>query len=438
MDMIMPHSMEAEQVVLGVLINDKNKINEIEDLLTVEDFYYNNHKLIYRGILNLRIRDIEIDIITLSEELKSGGVFEKCNGLTYLTELSGAASYLDNIRSYSEIIIDKATRRRIIKSCMKAIDDSHKESLIDQVLEGLEDNIHKSYSSVDMGEMEPIMDVLQETMSEIEARYVGKKDIQGITTGYRELDKVTSGLQRGDLVIIAGRPSMGKTALALNIAQYSSKEAMVGIFSLEMPKQQLINRMLAAKCLIPLNNIKNGNLTETDIEKLMVASAGLSKRKIYIDDTSTTMAAIRGRAKSLKRKAGLDVIIIDYLQLIESTGGSSSREQEVAKISRELKRMAKSLDITIVALAQLSRAAESRKDSRPMLSDLRESGSIEQDADMVIFPYREEYYDRELREENKDNETEIMEIILGKNRNGETRSVNLGWIGKYQRVVGIV
>ena len=228
MDMVMPHSLEAEQVVLGVIINDKDKIYEVEDILNLEDFYYENHKVIYRGILNLRARDINIDLITLSEELKSRGVLEKCNGITYLSELSSSAIYLSNIRNYCEIIIDKASRRRVIKACRKAIDESHGESLVDMVVEGLEDNIHKAYSSAAMEDMEPILDTLQDTISHIEKRYLDKKAIEGISTGYKDLDEVTSGLKSGDLVIIAARPSMGKTAFALNLAQHVSKEAKVG------------------------------------------------------------------------------------------------------------------------------------------------------------------------------------------------------------------
>lgn len=441
MDMVMPHSLEAEQVVLGVLINDKDKIYEVEDILNLEDFYYENHKVIYRGILNLRAREINIDLITLSEELKSREVLEKCNGITYLSKLSSSAVYLSNIRNYCEIIMDKATRRRVIKACRKAIDESHGEFLVDQVVEELEDNIHKAYSSAAMEDMEPIMDTLESTISHIEKRYLDKRALEGISTGYKDLDEVTSGLKSGELVIIAARPSMGKTAFALNLAQHVSKEAKVGLFSLEMPKNQLVQRMLSARCLISLKNIQSGNLEEDHLNKLIIGASELSKRKIFIDDTSTTLPTIRGKAKTLKQKEGLDVIIIDYLQLIESVGVSSSREQEVAKISRELKAMAKSLKITVIALAQLSRAAESRNDPRPMLSDLRESGSIEQDADMVLFPYRESYYDTENKDKNKEEEgeapKEIMEIIIGKNRNGEVRNINLGWIGKYQRVLGL-
>ena len=441
MDMVMPHSLEAEQVVLGVIINDKDKIYEVEDILSLDDFYYENHREIYRGILNLRARDINIDLITLAEELRSRGVLEKCNGITYLSELSSSAIYLSNIRNYSEIIIDKASRRRVIKACRKAIDESHGDSLVDQVVEGLEDNIHKAYSGAAMEDMEPIMDTLQDTISHIEKRYLDKKEIEGVSTGYKDLDEVISGLKPGDLVIIAARPSMGKTAFALNLAQHVSKEAKVGLFSLEMPKNQLVQRMLSARCLISLKNIQSGNLKEGQLNKLMVGASELSERKIFIDDTSTTLSTIRGKAKTLKYKEGLDVIIIDYLQLIESVGVSSSREQEVAKISRELKAMAKSLKITVIALAQLSRAAESRNDPRPMLSDLRESGSIEQDADVVLFPYRESYYDTENKDKNKDEDQEepkeIMEIIIGKNRNGEVKNINLGWIGKYQRVLGL-
>ncbi len=426
MSMVMPHSQETEQVVLGALINDKERIIEVEDCLKADDFYYDKHKEIYRGILSLRDKEKHVDLITLSEALKSRGTLESCDGMTYLSELSNAATYLDNVRSYSDIILEKATRRRLIRACMKAIDGSHKDILVEEVVENLEDNIHKAYSGITLDEMEPIMETLQATISDIEDRCKGKKEIQGITTGYKDLDRVISGLQGGDLIIIAGRPSMGKTAFALNIAQYASKEGSVGIFSLEMPRAQLTQRLLASKCLIPLKNIRSGFLDEKSIDKLLEGADDLSKRKLFIDDTSTTTSAIRAKAKLLKNKSGLDIIIVDYLQLIESTGVGATREQEIAKVSRELKRLAKSLNITVIALSQLSRAPEQRADSRPMLSDLRESGSIEQDADIVIFPYRENYYD-------KDSKKDRVEIIIGKNRNGEVTTIYLGWIGEYQR-----
>ncbi|MEG2289336.1 MAG: replicative DNA helicase [Clostridium sp.] len=427
MDMVMPHSLEAEQVVLGAIINDKDKIYEVEDILTVEDFYYEKHRGIYSGILNLRSRDKDIDLVTLADQLKAMGSLEKSGGITYLSELSSAATYLNNARTYSEILVEKSSRRRVIKSCMKAIDDSHGDASMDEVVEVLDGNIHKAYSGKTLEDMEPIMTSMQEAITSIEERYLGKKEIQGITTGYKDLDILISGLQRGDFVVIAGRPSMGKTAFALNIAQYASKEGSVGLFSLEMPKNQIMQRLLSARCLIPLKNIRSGELSEYDIEKLMLGAGDLSKRKFFIDDKSTTMSAIKSKARTLKRKSGLEVIIIDYLQLIEATDKSHSREQEIAKISRELKALAKSLDITVIALSQLSRAPEQRADSRPMLSDLRESGSIEQDADIVMFPYREGYYDKEIKEGN------AVEIILGKNRNGETKTIRLMWIGEYQR-----
>lgn len=430
MDMVMPHSREAEQVILGALINDKDRISEVEDLLKPEDFYNDSHKEIYGGIINLRAKDEKVDLITLGEKLRSMGSLENCGGLSYLAQLSSAATYLDNVKDYSEIIIDKAARRRIIRACMKAIDGSRKDFLVEEVVELLEDNVNKAYSTTDFEEMESIEEALQAAMTDIENRCKDKREVQGISTGYKVIDRVISGLQGGDLIIIAGRPSMGKTTFALNIAQYASREGSVGIFSLEMPRAQLTQRLLASKCLIPLQDIRSGRLDEKAIDKLLQGASDLSKRRLFIDDTSITMAEIRAKAKYMKNKSGLDIIIVDYLQLIESTGGGATREQEIAKISRELKRIAKSLNITVIALSQLSRAPELRADSRPMLSDLRESGSIEQDADIVIFPYRESYYDKEAK-------PGLVEIIIGKNRNGEVTTVKLGWVGEYQRFASL-
>lgn len=430
MDMVMPHSREAEEVILGALINDKDRISEVEDLLKPEDFYHDGHKEIYGGIINLRAKDEKVDLITLGERLRSRGTLEHCGGLSYLAQLSSAATYLDNVKDYSEIIIDKAARRRVIRACMKAIDGSRKDSLVEEVIELLEDNVNKAYSATAFEEMESIEEALQSAITDIENRCLDKREVQGISTGYKVLDRVISGLQGGDLIIIAGRPSMGKTTFALNIAQYASREGSVGIFSLEMPRAQLTQRLLASKCLIPLQDIRSGRLDERAIDKLLQGASDLSKRKLFIDDTSITMAEIRAKAKYMKKKSGLDIIIVDYLQLIESTGAGATREQEIAKISRELKRIAKSLNITVIALSQLSRAPELRADSRPMLSDLRESGSIEQDADIVIFPYRESYYDKEAK-------PGLVEIIIGKNRNGEVTTVKLGWAGEYQRFASL-
>ncbi|MEG2017852.1 MAG: DnaB-like helicase C-terminal domain-containing protein [Clostridium sp.] len=289
--MLMPHSMEAEQVVLGVLINE-DRVSEIEDILKPADFYYEKHRDIYKSMLDLRTRKTDIDLITLREDLNTRGVLEKCGGISYLSQLSSSAIYLNNIKSYGEIILGKARRRQVISGCMKAIDDSRGDVEVEEVVQDLEDHIHKAYSDASE-EMESIMDVLQDTITHIEKRYNGRSEIEGVTTGYKDLDEVTSGLKPGDLVIIAARPSMGKTALALNIASNVSKDASVAIFSLEMPKVQLMQRMLSAKCVIPLKNIKNGKLSDEDFEKLMKGTVDLSKRKIFIDDTSTTISAIR-------------------------------------------------------------------------------------------------------------------------------------------------
>lgn len=424
--MVMPSSKEAEEVVLGAIINDKDRIEQVEDLLRAEDFYFDSHKVIYGAILELRKREKHVDLITLCEELKTLGKLEVVGGVAYLSEVSSAGAYYHNVKSYSEIILEKAARRRLIKACKHAIDSSVGEPLLEDIVGTLEENLLKANAAMDMEEMEHIMDALQNTMTFIEDRCKDKKEIMGISTGFRQVDRVISGLQPGDFIIIAGRPSMGKTAFALNIAQYASRKGSVGIFSLEMPTLQLTQRLLSAKCLLSLKNIRSGDLNDEDIEKLLQGAEDLSKRKLFIDDKATSLMDIKAKAKALKHKEGLDVLVIDYLQLIEPSGPGTSREQEVAKVSRELKALAKTLNITVIALSQLSRAPELRADSRPMLSDLRESGAIEQDADIVIFPYRESYYDKEANGER-------VEIIIGKNRNGEVTTVELGWKGEVQR-----
>ena len=427
MNMATPQNVQAEQALLGCLINNKDKIYEVESILSADDFYFDKHKEIYIAIRELENKSIEIDLITLLELVNKKKIIDKCGGISYITELSTAAIYNDNAISYAEIIKDKSNRRSLIKAGRELVSKSYEENEVDEIVNSVENALYQAVSKNNDGEIVQISDALNDVLDEIEHNFKNGGKITGKTTGYKELDECLSGLQKGDFMIVAARPSMGKTAFALNIGQYSAKESNVAIFSLEMPKNQLTQRLLSSMALVELHNIKTGKLSDQEFGKIAMASNELANRKIFIDDNSTSLSDIKARCRTLKRKKGLDVVIIDYLQLIESTEKTYSREQEIAKISRELKKLAKSLEITVIALSQLSRAPEQRADHRPMLSDLRESGSIEQDADVIMFLYRDEYYNKESEEKN------IAEMIVGKNRNGEVKTIKLGWVGKYQR-----
>ena len=421
----LPQSLEAEQALLGCLINCPSEFVEIEDLVFPDDFYYSKHKELFIALKELSKKDSAIDFVTILEELKTSNKLTAVGGVTYITELS---NYIctSNIKSYIDILKDKSNRRALIKVARKTIQNAYSEDL-EKVTEEIEDSVYKINNNCENTNFNEIGQVVEDTLKQIEINYQNGGKILGISTGYKDLDNTISGLQKGDFIIVAARPSMGKTAFALNIAQYASKGANVGIFSLEMTKEQLAQRMISARCLIEFEKIKTGNLTDKEFEKMATGINEISSRHIFIDDESTTLASIKAKAKWLKNRKGLDVIMIDYLQLIESTEKSASREQEVSKISRELKKLAKQLNITVIALSQLSRAPEQRSDHRPILSDLRESGSIEQDADIILMLYRDEYYNKETDDKN------IADVIINKNRNGEVKTIKLGWLGQYQR-----
>ena len=426
MQSIMPQNIEVEINLLGCLINDSKKIEDISYILDVTDFYLDKHKAIYKAILDLNSKET-VDLVTLTNYINSKNIIQQCGGISYLSELAITAFHSVNIMEYANIIKDKAKRRILINASRKMIEKSYSDEELENIIEGIEDDLVIAASKNKDDEPVAISDAISNALINIESNFIKGGKLQGVTTGFKEIDKVISGLKKGDFIILAARPSMGKTAFALNIGQCASKEGSVGIFSLEMSQQQLMNRLISARALVELGNIQNGTLKEEEFEKIALAANDLASRKIFIDDKSMSITQIESKCKRLKRKNGLDVVIIDYLQLIEGTEKNIQREQEVAKISRKLKKLAMSLDITIIALSQLSRAPEQRADHRPMLSDLRESGAIEQDADIIIFLYREEYYNKESEDKN------IAEVILGKNRNGEVKTIKLGWVGKYQR-----
>lgn len=431
MDMATPHSIDAEKALLGCVINDKEKIYDVDSLITANDFYYDKHKEIYRAIKELERKNIDIDLITLLDLVNKKNIVKKCGGISYITELSTEAIYSSNIESYAEIVREKSDRRKLINAGRELVKKAYEDNEIDEIVSEVENSIYQAISKNNDGEIVRISDAVSDVLNQIEINHLNGGKITGKTTGYKELDECLSGLQKGDFVVVAARPSMGKTAFALNIGQYSAKESNVAIFSLEMPKVQLTQRFLSSMALVELQKIKTGKLNDTEFGKIALASNELSNRNIFIDDESTSLADIKAKCRTLKRKSGLDIVIIDYLQLIEVAEKSYSREQEIAKISRELKKLAKNLEITIIALSQLSRAPEQRADHRPMLSDLRESGSIEQDADVIMFLYRDEYYNKETEDRN------IAEVIVGKNRNGEVKTIKLGWVGQYQRFAAL-
>ena len=423
----LPHSIEAEQAALGCIINYKNQLALAEDVLKDDDFYWDKHKRIFSTIKALSRKDMNIDLITLLNELKVSDSIDKCGGVSYITEIATNTVFSSNVESYVKIIKDKSDRRNLIRAGRELISKSYEESEVESIISTVEDKIYKVINSK---ESEDILDMgqsVEKVLTRIENNYCNGGKILGNTTGFKEIDNTISGLQKGDFIIVAARPSMGKTAFALNIGQHASKGASVGIFSLEMTTEQLMERLISSRSLVEFGKIKTGKLDETEFRKITDAANVLAKRKIFIDDKSTNLSDIKAKCRNLKVKEGLDVVIIDYLQLIEISDKTNSREQEIAKISRELKKLAKKLEITIVALSQLSRAPEQRTDHRPVLSDLRESGSIEQDADVIFMLYRDEYYNKESEEKN------IAELIINKNRNGETKTIKLGWIGQYQR-----
>ncbi|WP_300382681.1 replicative DNA helicase [Clostridium sp.] len=426
-----PQSIETEMCLLGCIISDKENLEKVSWILDKEDFYLEKHKRVYQAIKDLEAKDVNIDLVTLSNYIHTKNIATECGGISYLTDLTTSSLYSNNVYEYVNIIKDKSNRRNLINAGKKIIDSSYGDSEFGEIISGVEDSLYKLTSKSKKDEPVEISEAVNNALINLEQNYKNGGKLQGKTTGFRDIDNVTSGLKKGEFMIVAARPSMGKTAFALNLGQCASKEANVAIFSLEMSEIQLMNRLIASRSLVDLGSVQNGKLNEEQFEKIAMAANDLANRNIFIDDKSMSISEIESKCKKLKRKKGLDVVIIDYLQLIESNEKNVQREQEVSKISRKLKKLAKQLDITVIALSQLSRAPEQRADHRPMLSDLRESGAIEQDADIIIFLYRDEYYNKESEDKH------IAEVIFGKNRNGEVKTIKLGWAGQYQRFTSL-
>ncbi len=427
----LPHNMQAEQCVLGAMMLDKTAIAQATEVLKAEDFYKDSHKVLFNSLVDLYQKDIPIDMVTLFESLKSSEKLDAAGGITYITEVFNALPTTANMHSYINIVEEKSILRRLIKASTEIIEQSYnKQSNVIEVLDAAEKQIFDIAEKRSTSDFEPMNTVLERGFLEIEKLYNNKGQITGIPSGFPELDSKTSGFQKGDMILIAARPSMGKTTFALNLAEHAALRAgkNVAIFSLEMSKEQLAYKLLCSEANVDMLKLRTGNLEDKDWENIARAAGPLASAKIFIDDTAgTSVMEMRSKCRRLKIEHGIDFIIVDYLQLMSGSSGTESRQQEVSEISRSIKALAKEMQCPVVALSQLSRAPEQRADHRPMLSDLRESGSIEQDADLVMFLYRDEYYNKETEEKN------VAECIIAKQRNGPTGTVKLAWLGQFSK-----
>ena len=432
-----PHSIEAEQSVLGGLLLDNESLDRITDLLTEVDFYRSEHKLIYQQITRLLERGRPADVITVSEAIEQSGLTDETGGLAYLGELAANTPSAANIRRYAEIVRERAVLRHLVVAGDEIATDAL-NPLGRDAKELLDTAEQKVFAIAEMGaraqqgfvHINPLLTQVVERIQELHDRD-NPSEITGVPTGFTDLDRMTSGLQPGDLIIVAGRPSMGKTAFALNIAEYVAVDVglPVAVFSMEMGGTQLAMRMLASIGRLDSHRVRTGRLTDDEWSRLTYALGKLHEAPMHIDETGgMNPTDLRGRARRLKRQVGkLGLIVIDYIQLMGSTRQNENRATEVSEISRSLKALARELEVPIIALSQLSRKVEERTDKRPMMSDLRESGAIEQDADVILMMYREDYYKPDTPDKG------MAEVIIGKQRNGPTGTVSLAFLGEYTR-----
>lgn len=425
---VVPYSLQAEQSVLGSILLSKDAIVMVTDIITEEDFYKEFHQEIFSAMLQLNKKSEPIDLITLLDKLEKEDL--SAEQITYITDLTSVPDFTDNIISYAKIVKEKSMLRALIQASQNIIEKSYREEIeVMDILNYAEKQVFDVAQEQNIKGLIPINHIMLNKFDSLERLAKHKGDLTGITSGFTDLDRKTNGFQSTDLILIAARPSMGKTAFSLNLVANAAikGKASVAVFSLEMSNEQLVDRMIAANAQVELSNIRNGSLKDEEWEKVTNAMGLLSSQKIYIDDTAgLNMVQLRTKCRRLKIEKGLDMIVIDYLQLMEGDSKIENRQQEISKISRSLKILAKELECPVIALSQLSRAPEQRSDHRPMLSDLRESGAIEQDADMVMFLYRDEVYDKDTMDKNK------AEVIIAKHRNGEIGTVDLTWLGQFQ------
>ena len=431
-----PHDLEAEQAVLGCMLTDKDAVISAVETLTEDDFYREDNRLIYSAMLNLYNRAEPIDIITLKSELSAMGKFEAVGGLEYLAELPDKVPTTSNVERYIKIVEEKSTLRTLIKTANDLISLGYDPTQdVEDIMDSAEKKIFNVMQKRNQTGYSSIKDILVDSFTELEDLYNRKQHVTGVPTGFIDLDNKTAGLHNSDLILVAARPAMGKSAFALNIATNAAIQANVGvaIFSLEMSKEQMANRILGSVAMVDGNSIRTGRIADDDWIKLATASGELSQTGIYIDDTpGISVMEIRAKCRKLKLEKNIGLVVIDYLQLVQgSNKKGGSREQEISEISRSLKILAKEINVPVIALSQLSRAPEQRPDHRPMLSDLRESGAIEQDADIVMFLYRDDYYNEDSEKKN------IAEVIIAKHRAGSTGTVELAWLGSYTKFANL-
>ncbi len=433
---IPPHDIEAEQAVLGSMLTDKDAVISAIEVLRPESFYREDNKAIFQAMFDLYAKNEPIDIITVKSELVSQGNFERVGGLEYLAGLPDKVPTSANVEMYIKLVDEKASLRALISTSNELISLGYDETeKVEHIMDMAQKKVYDLSSKRAEKGYAPLKEVLVNSLAEIEKLYNQKGTVTGISTGFDDLDRKTAGLHNSDLIIVAARPAMGKSAFAVNIAASAAIKSKVPtvIFSLEMSKEQIGNRILCSEAMVESEKIRTGRIEDNDWMKLVQTLGELSEAPIYIDDTpGITVMEIRAKCRKLKMEHDIGLVVIDYLQLITGSGGrNSSREQEIAEISRSLKILAKELDVPVIALSQLSRATEKREDKRPMMSDLRESGSIEQDADIIMFLYRDDYYNPESAEQN------VTEIIIGKQRNGSVGTIKLAWLPSYTKFANL-
>ena len=426
-----PHDDAAELAVLGAMFLDREAASLALEMLTGEDFYRPDHRQVFEAAEELYHSGVPIDMITVKNKLEEKQVFEQIGGLPFLANISTSVGSSANMRHYAAIVEEKSVLRRLIRTANNISQMSYEgktdvNAIMDTAEKGIFDIMQNRHSD----QFHHIRDIAVDSIEKIEDIYRSKGKLTGVPTGFVDFDKKTAGLQKSDLILLAARPSMGKTAFALNIIQNAAIRSNVptAVFSLEMSREQLVNRMLCSEAMLDAQRLRTGELTDSDWADLIQAMGPLSQAPIYIDDTpGVTPMEVRSKCRRLKVEKGLGLIVIDYLQLMSGNSRNDSRQQEISEISRSLKAIAREMEAPVIALSQLSRACEQRADHRPMLSDLRESGAIEQDADVVAFLYRDEYYFPDTEKKNQ------AELIIAKQRNGPTGTVDLTWMGQYTK-----